>query len=165
MIDFQGTPFTVVINGDRGHEFTLPRDRTALHPKVAEAFAELENARSVEQKGMARNSNNYAAKKEANDATRDALHHVYDTAASISKAARQQHEEAFEYAARRYARAIGEAQAALQTLVTAAQLHDMAEHGHNIGINPAAKTPAVTTARLLSVSLDQLPPLPPIDAE
>ncbi|MGW2620349.1 hypothetical protein [Streptomyces sp. NPDC001500] len=165
MIDVKGTPYSVTIAGDRAHVFAMPRDPEALPEKVAKAYQRLTDAQRAEQQASGKNANNYVAMKEANDAVRDALHRLYDTAASTSKAARQQYGEQFEYGARRYARAVEEAQAALQQVVTAAQLHDQAERGHGVGLNPDAKSKAVMTARLLSETLEQLPALPAIDTE
>jgi len=165
MIDTKGTPYSVSIAGDRGHEFAMPRDLAMLPEKVAKAYQRLVDAHRAEQKAAGKNSTNYAAKKEANDAVRDALADLYDTAAAGSKAARQQYAEAYDDGIRRYARAVAEAEAALQSVVTAAQLHDQAESGHGVGLNPAAKSRAVMIARLLSETLEHLPVLPALDAE
>lgn len=165
MIDAKGTPYSVNIFGDRSHEFALPRDLSLLPEKVATAYQRVVDAQRAEQKDAGKNANNYTAMKEANDKVRDALADLYDTAAAGSKAAQQKAGEAYDYGARRYARAIAEAQAALQSTVTAAQLHDQAEHGHGVGLNPAAKSKAVMIARLLSETLEQMPALPALDAE
>ena len=165
MLDFKGTPHSVAISGDRTHAFALPRDLGVLPERVAKAYQRVLDAQHAEQKVSAKNGNDYAAMREANDAVRDAVHELYDVAAATSKAARQQYGEQFEYGARRYVRALAEAESALQEAVTAAQLHDQAEHGHGVGINPEARSKAVMTARLLSESLGQMPPLPAIDAE
>ena len=165
MIDFKGVPHSFSISGDRSHEFALPRDLELLPEKVAKAYQRVVDAQRAEQQAAGKNHANYTAKKEANDAVRDALTDLYDTGAATSKAARQQYAEAYDYGARRFARALGEAEAALQAVVTAAQLHDQAEHGHGIGLNPGAKSRALMMARLISDTLGQLPALPAIDAE
>lgn len=163
MIDFKGTPYSVSIAGDRGHEFAMPRDIEALHPKVAAAFHALVEAQRTEQ--ATKGANGTAAKMAAHDVTRSALGELYDVAASTSKTARGQYAEAYDYGARRFARALAEAESALQSVVTAAQLHDQAEHGHGVGLNPAAKSRALMMARLIADTFGQLPALPALDAE
>ncbi|MGX9887350.1 hypothetical protein [Streptomyces sp. NPDC002276] len=157
MLD-KGTPCSFAILGDRAHNFAMPRDLTVMPPKVVAAFEKLTAAARAEQKATG-----HAARLEANSVVRDALGALYDTAASTSKAARQQYDEAFEYAVRRYARALGDAQAALQDVVTSAQLHDQAVNGHAVGLNPEAKTKPVMIARLLADSLEKLPAIPGLE--
>ncbi|MFC8201341.1 hypothetical protein ACFUTV_38990 [Streptomyces sp. NPDC057298] len=164
MIDTKGTPTSFVIAGDRSHEFSMPRDLAVLPEKVAKAYQRLVDARAAEQKASAKNNLNYPAMKAANDAVRDALHELYDTAAATSTAARQQYSEQYEYGLRRYERAIADAQAALQDVVTAVQLHDQAARGHGVGLKPGTGTKPVMIARVLSESLETLPALPALEA-
>lgn len=165
MVDYKGKPFSVSILGDREHHFALPLNPEALPPKVAAALTALADARTNEQKVSKSKERRNPAVTEACDATRAALHHVYDTAAATSKASQQQYAEAFEYGGRRLARALGDAEAAVQQMVTAAQLRHMTTHGHGVGIDPAANTKVIAMLRIIAETIEQLPAAPAIDAE
>ncbi|MEU6244826.1 hypothetical protein [Streptomyces sp. NPDC047024] len=157
MLDIKGMPRSFSVAGDRLHEFAMPRDLSLLPPKVAKAFEAVLAASGAVQKAVGKS---VSTRAEANEALRDSLAELYDVASATSKAAREQHSEAFEYGVRRYARAIEDAKTALQMIVTAGQLHDMAENGCAVGLNPQAKTKAVLVARTLYSSIEALPAVP-----
>jgi len=96
-----------------------------LHLRVSKAFAAVEAARAAHQKVMREKASDRAALADANEAIRDAVGELCDTAAAGgAKATREQAAERYDAATRRYARAIEGAQAALQEAVTAAQVFD-----------------------------------------
>ncbi|MER7927038.1 hypothetical protein ABTY96_28430 [Streptomyces sp. NPDC096057] len=160
MIDTKGTPCSFVVAGDRAHHFAMPRDLGMLPPKVAKAYEKLTDAARAAQELAGKNGGDRAARTEANDTVRAALAELYDQAAATTKAARELYDEQFEYALRRFARAIEDAQNALQGAVTAAQLFDQAANGHAVGLNPGLGTKSVMFARAASETLEKLPKIP-----
>ncbi|OPG03068.1 hypothetical protein B1R27_30080 [Streptomyces sp. GKU 895] len=163
MIDTKGTPCSFVIAGDRAHDFAMPRDLGMLPPKVVKAFEKLTAASRAEQQSMGKNSTNYAAKKEANDLVKTALGELYDTAAATSKAARQQYGEAYEYGVRRYLRAIEDARAALQDVVTASLLYDQAANGSAVGLSSINGVKPAMGAHHIYQALETLPAIPALE--
>lgn len=158
-VTFKGQPFSVVIPADRGHDFTLPFDRSTMPPKTAEAVGKLIEASAAEQKVKANAS--AAAKQDALDNTRKALEDLYDMAGATTSSRRQFHEEAYAFAASKFGRALAEAEAALQTLVDHALQFDTP-----VGVGVHEKTGSKTVAHLrcLADELSKLSPVPPIDA-
>lgn len=163
MLDTKGVPCTFTIAGDRSHDFSMPRDLGMLPPKVAAALDKATAAAKAERDSMGKNGANYTARKDANDLVKVALNELYDTAAATSKAARQQYDEAFEYAVRRFARAMEDAKDALQSVVIAAQLYDQAAHGHAVGLAPGLGTKPVMFARAAYETLETLPKIPGLE--
>lgn len=164
-ITLKGTTRTFVVAGDRAHEFTVPLDRDQLHPKVLKALDALQAAGDAEQKVMREKRSDRAAMADANDAIRDAVDNLYDVAGANARPTREHAAEQYDMAARRYARAIEQAQGALQSAVTAAQVFDLAAGGHAVGISDKSRALAVTTAHMLSQQIDALVALPAVDAQ
>lgn len=158
-ITFKGQPFTVVIPGDRGHDFSLPFDRSTMPPKTADAVGKLIEARDAEQKVKPNAS--AAVKQSALDATRKALEDVYDTAGATTSSRRQFHQEAYAFAASKLGRALAEAEAALQQLVDHALQYDTPT---GVGVDEKTRSAAVAKLRCLAEDLTRLTPVPPIDA-
>jgi hypothetical protein len=164
MLDTQGTPCQFVVAGDRAHSFALPRDLNVMPPKVVKALQKLQAAAKAEQESSGKNANNFVAMREANDKVRDALNELYDTAAAGSKAARQQYAEAFEYGLRRYQRAIEDARAALQDVVTASLLYDQAANGCAVGLSGLNGVKPAMGAQHIYAALETLPAVPELGA-
>ncbi|MEU6373943.1 hypothetical protein [Streptomyces sp. NPDC046909] len=163
MLDTKGTPCSFVVAGDRAHNFALPRDLNVMPPKLVKALEKLQAAARAEQESSGKNANNYVAMKEANDKVRDSLNEVYDTAAATSKAARQQYGEAYEYGVRRYLRAIEDARAALQDVVTASLLYDQAAHGSAVGLSSINGVKPAMGAHHIYQALETLPAIPALE--
>ncbi|MEU5892523.1 hypothetical protein ABZ835_37640 [Streptomyces sp. NPDC047461] len=163
MLDTKGTPVSVVIAGDRAHSFALPRDVSVMPPKVLKALEKVQAAAKAEQEASGKNANNFVAMREANDKVRDALNELYDTAAAGSTAARQQYREAFEYGVRRYQRAIEDAQAALQDVVTASLLYDQAANGCAVGLSGLNGVKPAMGAQYIYAALETLPTVPALE--
>ena len=158
-ITFKGQPVTVVIPGDRGHDFTLPFDRSTMPPKTAEAVGKLLEARDAEQKVKPNAS--AAVKQGAVDNTRRALEDLYDMAGATTSSRRQFHEEAYAFAASKFGRALAEAEAALQTLADHALQYDTPV---GVGVHEKTGSKAVAHLRCLADELSKLSPVPPLDA-
>ncbi|WP_328845464.1 hypothetical protein [Streptomyces sp. NBC_00258] len=159
MIDFKGNTTTVVIPGDRGHQFTLPPNRDTMPAKTATALDKLLQARDAERhlKGNA----GAAAKREAADTVQAALTDLYDVAAATAVSARQHHQEGYSYATAKFNRAIAEAEAALQLLADHAAQY---ANPSGIGIVAKSSTKPIVSLRLIAGALDALVAVPPIDA-
>lgn len=165
MLDTKGTSYAVSIAGDRMHYFTLPRDLGVMPTKTVKALEKLRAVDSEERESGAKTSLNYMERKQASDKTHAALAELYDTAASQAKAARQQYGEMFEYGVRKYARAIEDARAALQDVVTAALLHDQAAHGCAVGMSDIGAVKPATDAHQIYQALEALPGIAGLEGE
>ncbi|MBY8879749.1 hypothetical protein [Actinacidiphila acidipaludis] len=162
MIDIKGQPLAFSIAGDRQHSFMLPADRTVIPEPVAKALTKATTVRDKNAKDAAKTTHNYAARAEANQALKDALGDVYEAAAAGASAACDQYQAAYDHGARRYARALAEAQEALQQMATARQMWSQAKHGHGVGLDTAAN-PGIALLHGLGEELSRLPQLPAID--
>lgn len=160
-VDFNGVPFQVTVPGDRAHYFVLPRDRSTVTPKMLKAFEQLETARDNEATARSKKGDDRASIAAAQDAVKDALHGVYDTAAATSRATVEHHREQAAYATARFGRAIGEAQVALQAVVDHAR---QAAHEGGVGFpsDPRLTSPTVQQLRVISETLANLPAVPEV---
>lgn len=153
-IDFNGTPFSASVAGDRVHDFRLPRDRSRVPAKTQEALHAVQEALTAEAKAKTQ-----AAKQEASDALRAAVEDVYDRAAATSRADRETHREQYTYGAAKLARALEEAQAALQLMADHAQ-----QYANPVGVgfplDVRSNSPAVMQLRLISETIANLPAVP-----
>lgn len=145
MIDFKGSPVGYNVHGDRQHEFMLPRDRGALPQKVAAALAKADAALASEQKVHAKDGNDLTGHRAANEKVGAAVGDVYDVASSTSRARREHHIEEYNYAAAKFARAMGEAEAALQMAADHAQ---QAVNPVGVGFSAGASQGSKTVAGL-----------------
>ncbi|MHC3471221.1 hypothetical protein ACYF6T_21340 [Streptomyces sp. 7R007] len=118
-IDFNGVIVSACVPGDRTHEFRLPRDRSRVPAKTLEVLNAMEAAAEKE-----RQAKTPAARRDAAEALRGAVHDVYDRASSTTRADRETHLEGYAYGAAKLARALGEAEAALQLMADHAQQFD-----------------------------------------
>lgn len=165
MLNTKGSPFAVSIPGDREHHFALPQDLGVMPVKTMKALEKLRAADREERESGARNSVNYVERKQASDKTHAALSELYDTAASQSKAARQSYGEMYEYATRRYARAIEDARQALQDVVTASLLYDQAANGCAVGMSAIGGVKPAKDAHHIYQTLESLPGISPLEGE
>ncbi|WP_392668628.1 hypothetical protein [Streptomyces sp. LN785] len=156
-MDHKGQPISVVIPGDRGHVFAIPRNRATMPPKISAAFDALEAAYKAE---MDTKANDRKAKQAAVDATRAALNDLYDTAAATGVSRRQYHEEGYLYAASKLNRALEEADAALQLLLDHASQY---VNPVGVGLAPDTRAKSVATLRLLAGQLTDRVAVPNID--
>ncbi|MFF2511673.1 hypothetical protein [Streptomyces sp. NPDC058086] len=158
MTDFNGSSISALVPGDREHRFRLPLDRSSVPPKTLAALDAVQQA----VKATA-DATTPKAKQAAGEAVRTAVDGLYDRAASTSRADREHHREGYAYAAAKFNRAIGEAQAALQLLADHAQ-----QYGNGAGIGFAedmrANSPAVLHLRLLADSFKSMPAVPELEA-
>ncbi|WP_328449888.1 hypothetical protein OG780_19390 [Streptomyces sp. NBC_00386] len=158
MIDFNGSPVSAMVPGDREHWFRLPRDRASMPPKTLAALDAVQQA----TKGAA-DAQTPKAQQAATEAVRAAVGDLYDRVASTSRADREHHREGFAYAGAKFDRAIGEAQAALQLLADHAQ-----QFGNPGGVgfpeDPRANSSAVMQLRLIADALKNLPAVPELEA-
>ncbi|MFG2473539.1 hypothetical protein [Streptomyces fagopyri] len=163
-VDFNGTPIGYNVHGDRQHDFTLPRNRDALPEKVAAALGKADAARDAEQKAYAKDGNDRAGHRAANEKLGAAIGDAYDKAAASSRARREHHIEEYNYAAAKFARAMGDAEAALQMMADHAQL---AVNPTGVGFNAAASqgSKTVTGLRFLVDQMRALSPVPALDEE
>ncbi|MER6557232.1 hypothetical protein ABT300_05605 [Streptomyces sp. NPDC001027] len=161
MIDFNGSPLEVLIPGDRTHHFVLPLDRSALPAKTLKAIEQLETARDDESAVRSKKANDRAALDKAQDAVKDALNGVYDTAAATSRGSAEHHREQAAYATARFGRAISEAQGALQAVVDHAR---QAENPGGVGFpsDPRLTSPTVQQLRVITEALANLPAIPEV---
>lgn len=157
MIDFNGSPVEVGIAGDRAHYFTMPLDRSTVPAKVLTAFKALEKTRKAH--ADARAGGDAAAVAAADEALREALSHVYDTAAATSSASREHHQQGYSYEASKVARHLEDLQKALQKMSDHMQ---QAQHAGGVGFdaNTRAVSPEVARLRLISEQLAALPAVP-----
>lgn len=158
MIDFKGTPMGANVPGDRTHEFRLPLDRSTVPPKTMTALEAVQAA--AKAVGEARSTK---AQQAANDALRDAVGDVYDRASSTSRADREHHQEGYAYAAAKFSRAMGEAEAALQLLADHAQQYD---NPVGVGFNADHRdnSSAVVQLHVIADALKSVPAVPELDA-
>lgn len=159
MTDFNGTPFEAVVNGDRAYRFVLPVDRGTVPPKMLEALEMVEKARKGETSVRSKKPNDHAAQLAANEAVRDAVHYVHDTAAATSRASAEHHAEGYAYASAKFTRAIGEAQAALQQLADHLQQVDNPA-GVGFKDDRRANSPAVLQLHVLADTFKNMPAVP-----
>lgn len=156
-VDFNGTPVSANVAGDREHRFFLPHDQSTVPPKTLTALAAVQEAVSTEAKAKTP-----AAKREATDALRAAVGDLYDRASSTSRAAREYHREGYSYGAAKLARALGEAEAALQLMADHAQQYD-----NPVGVGFAAdrrdRSKAVMQLHLIADTLGSLPAVAELD--
>jgi len=162
MIDIKGQALAFSIAGDREHSFMLPVDRNTIPEQVAKALAKATAVRDKNAKDAAKLAHNYAARAEANQTLKDALGDVYEAAAASASAACDQYQAAYDHGTRRYARAMQEAQEALQQMATARQMWSQAKHGHGVGLDTAVN-PGLGLIHGLAEQLGRLPQLPAID--
>lgn len=157
-IDFNGSTVAALVPGDREYQFRLPRDTASMPPKTLAALDAVQQA----TKGAA-DARTPKAQREAAEAVQAAVHDLYDRASSTSRADREHHREGYAYAAAKFSRAIGEAQAALQLLADHAQQH--ANPG-GVGFleDSRAKSPAVMQLHLLADSFKSMPAVPELEA-
>jgi len=156
--DFAGSPVSALVPGDREHRFRLPLDRASMPPKTLDALDAVQQATKA-----AADASTPKARQAASEAVRGAVADLYDRASSTSRADREHHREGFAYAAAKFDRAVGEAQAALQLLADHAQQH--ANPG-GIGFpeDMRASSPAVMQLRLLADSFKSMPAVPELEA-
>ncbi|KAB1149236.1 hypothetical protein F7R91_05615 [Streptomyces luteolifulvus] len=154
MIDFNGSPQSASVAGDRTHDFRLPLDRTTIPPKTLAALEAVQDA--VRATAGARGAK---AQQEASDALRDAVGDLYDRASSTSRADRQHHEEGYAYAAAKFKRALGDVEAAVQAMADHAQ---QADNPSGVGFKPDARDRSTTTVQLhlLADALKNMPTAP-----
>lgn len=159
MTDFNGSPAGALVHGDRTHTFVLPLDRSTVPAKTGEALDVLEEALKSEGSIRSKKPNDHAAHQAANEAVRDAVHYVYDTAAATSRARAEHHREGYNYASAKFIRAIAEAQAALQLLADHMQ---QADNPVGVGFKEdrRANSPAVLQLHVLADTLRNMPAVP-----
>jgi len=158
-VDFNGSPVSYTVNGDRTHHFTLPRNRGALHSKVTGALKKADAAVTAEAEARAKDGNDHNAHRAANEKVGAAVGDVYDVASASSRARVEYHREEYAYAAAKFGRALAEAERALQALADHAQL---AECPVGIGFDTAvsARSKTVGRLRLIADSLASMPGVP-----
>ena len=152
-IDFNGAPFVASVAGDREHGWRLPLDRSRVPVKTQEALHGVQKALDAGAKAKTQ-----AAKQEASEALRAAVGDVYDRAAATSRADRETHREQYAYGAAKLARALEDAQTALQLMADHAQ-----QYANPAGVGfPTAgsNSPAVMNLRLVSETIANLPAVP-----
>jgi hypothetical protein len=158
MIDFNGSPVSAMVPGDREHRFRLPLDRASVPPKTLAALDAVQGATKA-----AADAHTPKAQQAAGDVVRAAVGDLYDRAASTSRADREHHREGYAYAAAKYDRAMGEAQAALQLLADHAQQYD-----NPVGVgfieDSRAKSQTVVHLHLVADALKNMPTLPELEA-
>ncbi|MFJ8766670.1 hypothetical protein [Streptomyces clavifer] len=159
MVTFKGTTVSVLIAGDRTHEFTLPNDPATMPAKTSAALNAVLDAQKNAQATDRKKSADFEAKAEAHNATKRALGDLYDTADSTGSSRRQHHEEAYTFATLKLTRALADAEAAIQVLADHALQHS---HPVGIGIDPASRAKSVAGLRCLAEHLDHFPAVPPI---
>jgi hypothetical protein len=161
MITFKGVPVTVVIAGDRGHDFMLPHNRGTMPAKTSEALDALLTAQQAEQTISRKKGADRQAWQDASESTRAALADLYDRASSTTVSRRQHHEEAYAFAASKLARALGDAETAVQLLADHAGQY---VHPVGVGIDPASRAKSIAGLRVLAQALDTFPPVPDLNA-
>lgn len=160
-MDFKGRPYSVVIPGDRAHDFAIPLNRATMPPQISEALDALQAAHEAEQTTAKAKPNNHKVNQAARDATRAALNHLYDTAAATSVSSRQHHQEGYAYAASKLNRALDEAEAALQLLIDHASQY---ANPIGVGLDPRTRAKSVTTLRFLATQITDRVAVPDINS-
>lgn len=152
--DFNGSTISAMVPGDREHRFRLPLNHSSVPPKTLAALEAVQDA--VKATAGARN---HKAQQEAADVVRSAVGDLYDRAASTSRADQEHHREGYSYAAAKFSRALGEAEAALQLLADHAQQFD-----NPVGVGFKAdhrdNSPTVVQLHLLADALKNMPAVP-----
>ena len=149
-IDFNGTIVSACVAGDRTHEFRLPLDRSRVPAATLETLNAMEAAADKERKAKTP-----TGRQEAAEALREAVHDVYDRAASTSRKDRDTHQEGYAYGVAKLARALGEAQAALQLMADHAQQYD---NGTGVGFKlDRRRSKAVMQIQLIADTLSSAP--------
>jgi hypothetical protein len=156
--DFNGTTVSACIPGDRTHEFRLPLDRSTIPPRTQKSLQAVEDARKAVADASGRKE-----QADANDALRAAVGDLYDRASSTSRADREHHHEGYAYGAAKLARALADAQAALQLMADHVQQYDNPS-GVGFKTNSRDKSPAVMRLHLIADALDTLPSSPELGA-
>lgn len=156
--DFNGSAVYAMVPGDREHRFRLPLDRASMPAKTVDALDVVQQA--TKAAGAATTPK---AQQAASEAVRAAVADLYDRAASTSRAGREHHREGYAYAAAKFNRAIGEAQAALQLLADHAQ-----QFSNPAGIgfpeDVRANPPVMAQLHLIDDSFKSLPAVPDLEA-
>lgn len=153
-VDFKGSPFGASVAGDRMHEFRMPLDRTTVPAKTLKALEAVQEAVKGTEK-----AHGPKAQQEASDALRAAVGDLYDRAASTSRSDREQHREGFAYASAKFARAMGEAEAALQSMADHAQQFDNPT-GVGFKVDHRDNSRAVMQLHLIADALKNMPAAP-----
>ncbi|MEV8036727.1 hypothetical protein [Streptomyces sp. NPDC086182] len=157
-IDFNGSPVTAMVPGDREHRFRLPLDTASMPPKTLDALGAVQQATKA-----AADARSPKAQREATDAVQTAVHDLYDRASSTSRADREHHREDYAYAAAKFNRALGDVEVALQLLADHAQQYD-----NPVGVgfpeDARANSPAVMRLRLIADALKSVPGVPDLEA-
>ncbi|MFF2384061.1 hypothetical protein [Streptomyces sp. NPDC058108] len=153
-VDFNGHTEQYVLNGDRAHEFRLPRNRAVLPKKVSAALGKVAAARKAEAD---LNAGDYHGRRAANEQLREAVGQLYDEGSASSY--KTEHLDAYVVAKARFERLLGEAERALQDLADRAQC---LENPQGIGFPPDIRSVSVNIRQLHSVAagLEQLPKIP-----
>jgi hypothetical protein len=154
MIDFNGSTVSAMVPGDREHRFRLPADRSTMPPKTLAALEAVQEA--VKATAAARS---HKAQQEAGDQVRAAVGDLYDRAASTSRADQEHHREGYSYAASKFSRAMGEAEAALQLLADHAQQFDN-PGGVGFKADHRDNSPTVVQLHLIADALRTMPAAP-----
>ncbi|MEW1580871.1 hypothetical protein AB0407_22555 [Streptomyces microflavus] len=160
-VSFKGESIGIVIAGDRSHDFMLPADPTTMPPKISEALNATLDAQKNEQAADRKKNSDHQAKADAREGTKQALNNLYDVAAVSAGSRRDFHQEGYTLASLRLARALAEADAAIQTLACHAQ---QAANPSGVGINPTQSNKTIATLRALADDLATLTPVPALDA-
>lgn len=151
--DFNGSTISAMVPGDREHRFRLPLIHSSVPPKTLAALEAVQDA--VKATAGARS---HKAQQEAADVVRSAVGDLYDRAASTSRADQEHHREGYAYAAAKFSRAIGEAEAALQLLADHAQ-----QYANPVGVGfPEDRRAASAAVAQLHVVADVLGNLPAV---
>lgn len=153
-IDFNGSPQSASVAGDREHVFRMPLDRTTVPAKTLKALEAVQEAVKGTEK-----AHGPKAQQQAADAVRDAVGDLYDRASSTSRADRQLHEEGFAYSAAKFKRAIEDAEAALQGMADHAQ---QADNPVGVGFKADAREKSATVVQLHLIAdvLKNMPAVP-----
>jgi hypothetical protein len=164
-IDYKGNQVSFTVAGERQHDFHLPHDASAIPEKIHQAIAAAVKAKDNVTKVSKGKEGWHTDVREANDKLGSAVRDIYDVAASVAKTTQAQAGEQFEYGRRKLDRALVDAQAALQVMMTSAQLWNEATHGPGVGITPKAVGKTETVVHGLSEQLERLMSVPPLDTE
>lgn len=164
MIDFNGNVVSYTVNGRATYEFTLPRDRSTLPEKVTASLGRADAALDAERKAHKKDGNDHHAHRAANEKLGAAVDDVYDVASASSRARREWHLEGYNYASAKLARALGEAERALQTMADHSQ---QAVNPTGVGISRDASKAAkvVVQLRFYAEQLAALPSVPSLEGE
>ncbi|MFC4500663.1 MULTISPECIES: hypothetical protein [Streptomyces] len=156
-VDFNGTPVSANVAGDREHHFLLPRDQSTIPPKTLAALTAMQDAVDAAAKATTPK-----ARQDAADNIRTAVGDLYDRAASTSRADREHRHEGYGYGAAKLARALDEVQTAVQLMADHAQQYD-----NPVGIGFRAdrrdRSKAVMQLQLIADTLANLPAVADLD--